>query len=235
MPQPLVSIILPVKNDARFLPEALACVVAQAHRPLEIIFVDGHSTDGSFSIAQNFPYPPGVDAQVFTQPATGVTDAWNAAVATAHGDLIAFIGADDRWLPGKLAAQVAALDADPHAAMAICKLRYFADGDYAAQGGVHARLLGQVYDALVLETLLVRRAVFDAIGGFDTAYALSADADWLTRAVERGHTVVSVPEVLVEKRLHNDSLSNRVEQIQHELLRLLRASVQRRRAEPNHP
>ncbi|MDZ4769542.1 MAG: glycosyltransferase [Chloroflexota bacterium] len=229
---PLVSVIVPVKNSARYLAEALDSIARQTYRPIEIIVVDGHSTDGTPVIARDFPYPVDIRVQVLTQPHDGLTEALNFGIALSSGALLAFLSSDDRWLPDKLTAQVVALQVEPTQSMVITHMRAFAAEDYAAKGGQQARLLGRIYAALLLETVLVRRTVFDDVGLLDTSYILSADADWFARAIDKGHTHIILSEVLVEKRLHEQNLSNQIDLVQTELLRTLRASAVRRRRTP---
>jgi glycosyltransferase involved in cell wall biosynthesis len=98
--QPLVSVVVPVRNGERFLGEALDSVLAQDYEPVELIVVDDGSTDGSGDIAG------ARGAHVIRQEGGGLAAARNAGLAAAQGELVAFIDADDVWLPGKLVRQV---------------------------------------------------------------------------------------------------------------------------------
>lgn len=102
---PLVSIITPCYNAERFLPEHLASVAAQTWPHWEHVLVDDGSTDGTARIlADAAAADP--RRRVLTQANAGAHAARNAALATASGRYIAFLDADDVWLPDKLAAQI---------------------------------------------------------------------------------------------------------------------------------
>jgi len=97
---PLVSVIMIVKNGERFLAQALDSVVAQTYRPLEIIVVDGQSCDRTAEIARSYPL-----VRYLLQETLGVANAYNQGVAAARGELIAFLSHDDVWAPEKIAKQ----------------------------------------------------------------------------------------------------------------------------------
>jgi glycosyltransferase involved in cell wall biosynthesis len=228
----LVSVVLPVRDGASFLRDALDSLAGQTHRPIELLIVDGASTDGSREIAAAFPTPPDMTLHIIDQTTRGgISEAWSMGMAAARGDLLAFIGADDLWLPGKLAAQIALLAERPDADMAITGLRYQAEPGYAGSGAPNTRLLGRDHVGMTFETLLVRRAVYERLGALDGRYGMSADSDWLARAKDAGFALVAVPDVLVIKRLHGGNLSDQAAAIQANLLRVVRATVRRQRGE----
>ncbi|MGH7747450.1 MAG: glycosyltransferase family 2 protein, partial [Candidatus Dormibacteria bacterium] len=109
MPEPTVSVVIPVYNAARFVTEAVDSVLAQTSPPLEIIVVDDGSTDETR--ARLAPYRGRI--QYVLQPNSGTSRARNRALQAACGTLIAFLDADDRWLPEKLAKQLTCLAANP--------------------------------------------------------------------------------------------------------------------------
>lgn len=94
----LVSVIIPVYNGERYLRTAIESVLAQNVCPIEIIVVDDGSTDASQTVAREFM--PMV--QVITQSNRGASVARNRGVALAHGEILAFLDADDLWLADKL-------------------------------------------------------------------------------------------------------------------------------------
>src|SRR4051812_42739936 len=103
--QPLVSIILPTLNCQRYLRGAIESVLSQTYSNWELIIIDASSTDGTRAIIEEFAKEP--RTRSVTQTTKGLGGARNEAVEGAKGELIAFIDADDLWLPEKLAAHVA--------------------------------------------------------------------------------------------------------------------------------
>ncbi len=105
----LVSVIMPVYNAAPWLQKAVESVLTQSHGNLELIAVDDGSQDGSPSILDNYANADS-RIRVYRQPFnSGVSEARNVAIAAARGDFIAFLDADDWWLPEKLERQLAGM------------------------------------------------------------------------------------------------------------------------------
>lgn len=107
---PLVSVIIPSRNYARFLPEAIASVFIQGIEDVEVIVVDDGSTDHTPTLLLNIRDPRVWSTRL---PGNGISAARNTGLDRATGRYIAFLDADDRWLPGKLQRQVALLEAEP--------------------------------------------------------------------------------------------------------------------------
>jgi glycosyltransferase involved in cell wall biosynthesis len=223
--EPLVSVVIPVKNGARFLPDALTDVAAQTYRRHEVVVVDGGSSDGSAKIARSFP-----GVRCIEQQGDGLPDAWNTGIAAARGELIAFLDSDDRWLRSKLEAQVGALARDPRADFVICHARFFLEPGKPCPPGFDPKLLGGDHVANMPSALLARRSVFEAIGNFPTDFDIASDIDWFARLKDSGLGRLVVPEALVEKRVHDSNLSYfAAGALPRELLRVLRDSVARQR------
>ena len=105
---PLISAMIGAYNAAPYLGEAIESVLAQDYEPIELIIVDDGSTDGTADVARSF-----ARVKLIQQENGGNGAARNRAVENATGELYAFLDADDRFTPGKLSLQKAALDADP--------------------------------------------------------------------------------------------------------------------------
>ena len=97
MANPLVTVIIIVRNGERFLEQAIQSVLAQTYNPLELIVVDGRSQDRTAQIAQSF-----AEVRYVQQINKGVSDAYNLGIAEATGELIAFLSHDDLWTSDKL-------------------------------------------------------------------------------------------------------------------------------------
>ena len=106
---PLVSVIVPAYNAARFLPHAVESIRRQDYLPLEIVIVDDGSTDDTAEVARDL----GSDIRYVYQPNAGPAAARNRGLEQARRELIAFLDADDEWPPDKLRIQVGRLLAEP--------------------------------------------------------------------------------------------------------------------------
>src|SRR5436853_333315 len=104
-----VSCIVPVFQGERYLRDAIASILAQTSPPFEVIVVDDGSSDRSVAIAESFGPP----IRVLRQDHRGVSAARNHGVRAARGALLAFLDADDLFLPAKLAQQLARFTVRP--------------------------------------------------------------------------------------------------------------------------
>src|SRR5215510_12099685 len=118
--KPLVSAIIIFLNEEKFLQEAIESVFAQTYDQWELLLVDDGSTDASTAIARRYAeqYPEKVRyLEHVGHQNRGMSAARNLGVRNAKGEYIAFLDADDVWLPLKLEQQVAILNSQPEAAM----------------------------------------------------------------------------------------------------------------------
>ena len=224
MAEPSVSVVLAVRNGARYIAEAIGSVLAQHHRPLELLVIDGASTDGTAEIATGYP-----GVRVDQQPGTGIPDAWNHGIRLATGDLVAFISHDDRWTGRKLDSQVGLMRDDPRLVYTVGRLRYFLEPGAVPGPGFRPELLEGDHVGRVMETLVARREAFETVGLLSTDLSLAHDVDWYARAKDLGVPMAIVPEVVLEKRVHSDNASSRPEVNSPEMLDALRRSIRRQR------
>jgi glycosyltransferase involved in cell wall biosynthesis len=223
--RPLVSVIVPVKNGERFLPDALGDVVAQTYENVEILVVDGRSTDRSAEIARSFP-----GVRVIEQPDDGLWQAWNLGLAEARGDLIAFLDSDDRWAPDKLEAQVTLLEQDAGLDYVITHAGFFLEPGKPRPPRFDPALLEGSHVANMPSAILARRSVFDVIGDFPTDFEIAGDIDWFARLKDSGLRRAVIDAPMVMKRVHDTNLSYFTgASMETEILRVLRESVARQR------
>jgi glycosyltransferase involved in cell wall biosynthesis len=137
MSTPLVSCIVPVFNGERYLAEALDSVLGQTYRALEVIVVDDGSTDGTPAVVRTF----GARVRCVTQPNAGLAAARNRGLAAATAELVAFLDADDLWLPEKIACQMERFRARPELEVSLTHIQNFWADDRpvaAEERGTHS-------------------------------------------------------------------------------------------------
>jgi glycosyltransferase involved in cell wall biosynthesis len=223
--EPLVSVVIPVFNGARFLAATLASVSAQDYLQRELLVVDDGSDDGSAVLAAAVP-----GAVVLHQHRQGPAAARNAGVAAAHGPLIAFLDQDDLWRPTKLSVQVRAMRARPELGMSITGHRLFLEPGATRPGWLRRELLDRDLLGPMPSVLMVTRAAFAQIGPFDTTNMATSDVDWFLRALDLGVAWTAIPDVLLDKRVHSENQSAQVEQCHAGMLAAVRRSIARKRA-----
>src|SRR5512147_1784621 len=170
MGRPLVSVVMPVFNSARFLCEALASIAAQTYAPVEVVIVDGPSSDATPEIARSFP-----GVRYLRQSGTGMWNALNEGIEASRGELVAFLSDDDLWVEDKLRLQVEALVADAAAMYAIGRARFVRIEGAPLPASFRPELLEGEHLGRLPEVVLVRRRLFRDLGTFDERLAIGAD------------------------------------------------------------
>jgi len=197
---PSVGVVVPTRDRPRQLREAIASVLAQDYPgrlELAVVF-DGNEPDQS--LAQ-----PGQAAVLANDRTPGLAGARNSGILALSADLIAFCDDDDQWLPGKLRAQVSALQADPQAEFASCGIAVLFEGSSTARLAgsdtvTYADLLRSRMVMVHSSTYLaVRAALLDGIGLVDEDIPGSQNEDWdLALRAARRHPIVNVDQPLVQ-------------------------------------
>ena len=198
---------------------------AQTHRPLEVIVVDDGSEDETRAVAETY----GDQIRFTTQDRSGAGAARNTAVGLASGAYLAFLDADDRFLPDKLEHQLAALHADPELDMVFGHVREFVSPELADEARQAARPPAEPSPWTSPNLMLIRRASFDRVGPFATDLRLAEIVDWYARATEAGLKGVTLPEIVLERRLHSSNSGLRERNAHADYLQVVRASMERRR------
>jgi len=113
---PLVSIVVPVRNDVRYIERCLQSIFSQSYRNIEVVIVDGASTDGTLDILRRYKaeYPERVC--LVSEPDKGGGDAWNKGLKLAKGDFFGILGSDDLYKPGAIGTVVDFFRSHPDAA-----------------------------------------------------------------------------------------------------------------------
>lgn len=193
-----LSVIIPVRNGADFLPAALASVYAQTWVPDEVIVVDDGSTDATAVIATD------AGARVYWQTQQGVAAARNTGIRHAQGDYVAMLDADDLWSSDALAQLYACLQMAPAAGLAHgLTVETLFPTDLNTPGTP----LHPPYRFINLGALLFRRAVFAQVGLFDPSLHSGEDADWFLRAYAAGVPKCALDAVTLYYRRRPNSLT----------------------------
>ena len=220
---PLVSVVIPVHNMARYLGQSLASVFAQGYRPIEVIVVDDGSTDGSAGAAASFPH-----VICHRQERQGVVGARNAGIGIARGAFIAFQDADDLWHPDKLDIQMAWLLQNPEAGFVAARFRNVLEEGLPRPAWIAEEQLAEDQKGGI-PNLVVRRSVFETIGLFRPGEDVGSVLDWILRAKDANILGGTLPQVLLTRRIHASNQSYGLKGVQHQRLKALKASLDRRR------
>jgi len=225
----MISVIIPVYNYDRYLGEAIESVLSQTYQHLEVIVVDDGSTDRSGEVAKSFA---GRGVQYCQQVHAGIGPARNKGVELAQGEYLAFLDADDRWPLEKIERQLRAFENDPALEMVFGYALQLQNG-LAWEAGVRDKSLtvdGMV-PGMVPGTMLIKRDAFDRVGKFEGGLKVGEFIDWYARAVELKVRSLVLPELLLWRRIHDSNQGVRERQSVSDYARVLKAKLDRRRAE----
>ena len=223
---PTVSVIIPAYNAEPFVAMTVKSALQQTYPDLEVIVVDDGSTDRTVACLEEF----GDRIRVHRQANAGVAEARNAGVRISSGSWIAFLDADDLWLPNKLEQQLASTAAP---LLYTNRFNIGARGELpVVQSDVTPMYEGDVFLPLLLEgnfitnsSVVIRRDVFAAAGGFAQGVSPAEDWDLWLRVAER-HPVAFCPEPLVRYRFHPDGASRNHQKISRMRTRVIARALQ---------
>ncbi len=186
---PAVAVVIPVRDRAAMVVEAVGSVLAQTFRDFALVVVDDGSTDGSADAAAAALAGAPAGSRVLRAPPRGVAAARNAGVAASDATWIAFLDSDDLWEPAKLAVQMAWLAARPSYRIAQTGERWLDGGRHRNPRAWHRKeewLFPRCLERCLVSpsAVVIRRDLYDALGGFDPTFALCEDYElWLRIAL----------------------------------------------------
>jgi glycosyltransferase involved in cell wall biosynthesis len=202
---PLVSIVTPSLNQARYLEAAIQSVLALEYPNIEYILIDGGSTDGSLEIIQKYASQL---AYWVSEPDKGQTDAINKGFARAAGQYMAWLNADDIYLPHAISEAVAFLESHPEVGLV------YGDANYIDEHGrivgrfpaaqTDYRRLRQGYVHIPQQAAFWRANLWRQISPLDPSFYFAMDYDLWVRlaAISEVHYH---PDTWANFRLHGDS------------------------------
>jgi glycosyltransferase involved in cell wall biosynthesis len=181
---PAVAVVIPVRDRAAMVVEAVASVIAQTHRDLALVVVDDGSTDDSAAASEAALAPAPAGSRVLRQPASGVAAARNAGAAATDSAWIAFLDSDDLWEPTKLAAQMTWLAARPTYRIAQTGERWLDNGRHRNPRAWHRKeewLFPRCLERCLVSpsAVVIRRDLYEAL-------AASIRRSWSARTTSSG-------------------------------------------------
>ena len=165
----MISVIIPAYNAEKYLSEALDSLLVQEYPDLEVLLVDDGSTDRTREIAETHP----IRCTYFYQTNQGVSHARNNAIRKARGRFLAFLDADDVYLPGKLRFQSNYLDQNPQIDLVLCGIQ---------RTDENLRPFAAPMTCFLFGAALIRKTVFDRVGLCNPDFIRGEDFDWFLRS-----------------------------------------------------
>ena len=230
-----VCVVLPFRDAEPWLAEAIASLVVAAEGlAWQLIAVNDGSRDNGPALLQRLTahWPP-QHLQLLQGGGQGVSAARNRGIAASQAPVIAFLDADDRALPQRLQAPLAALAADP-------ELSHVHGGwwrvDAAAapiacvepwrEGAGFDRVAALTHKAVLPSAWTIRRSALEAVGGFDPSLSHAEDVDLLLRLAAAGHRGAWIRQPLVRYRVHAGGASRNLRAQVHGLANVVDRHLQ---------
>lgn len=224
---PTVTTIIPAYNAAAYIEQAVDSALAQRGVDHEVIVIDDGSTDNTWELLRKY----GERIRAVRQANAGHVRSRNRAAQMARGDWLAFLDADDEWLPDKLASQLAV--AEEQTGMVYTDRVNFGEIGRVAErqsdsiplfeGDTFERLLFNNF--VTVSSVIIRKSWFDRLGGFDPELLVCEDWDLWLRLTAEGGLVKLCPEPLTRYRWHASSMSNNQTRMCEGRFRVLRRAL----------
>jgi glycosyltransferase involved in cell wall biosynthesis len=221
-----VGVVIPVRDGEGYLAEALDSVLGQSHPPHDVVVVDDGSKDATMTVAER--YAPRV--RCVSQTAAGIGAARNRGADEVRGQLLAFLDGDDAWPADRLERQVEAFAESPRPDLVFGHIEQFVSPELDAAARAKLVCPARPQPALLANTMLLPRAVWERVGPFSTRAVRSEFLDWLLRAREHGLREVMLDATVLRRRLHAANHGRVKHDVAGEYALTLKRALDRRRA-----
>ena len=231
---PLVTVIVPSFNQGQFIRQTLDSILRQDYRPVEILVIDGGSTDETVDVLKSFGAR--ADLTWVSEPDRGVVDAVNKGLQAARGDIMAIQSSDDCYAPGAIARVVREFVADPQVGLIYGdtvkvdehgqELSRYQIGEFSLEN------LFLIKTWIPQPSAFFRRELFEVLGGWDERIPYAPDTDFWIRMAFRTE-VRKLDEYLSQRRLHGAQRDVQAARILRDYSRMIEQSEEIRQA-PRH-
>jgi O-antigen biosynthesis protein len=206
---PLVSVVIPCYNQAQYLPDAIASVLAQTVTDWELIVVNDGSPDNTSDIVREIiAWNAGKRIRLIEKPNGGLGSARNAGMKAAAGTFIVPLDADDRLAPGFLEKTLPVMDRQPDVGFVYSHIQHFGDrSDLWELPEFDARTIACV-DNTACVTALIRKEAYEQVGGYSESMRPQGYEDWdfWVGCIEKGWSGYRIPEPLFLYRIRKESM-----------------------------
>lgn len=213
----LVSVIIPAFNAEKYISDTINSVLGQTYSYYEIIIINDGSTDGTEKIVKQFSNR----IIYIKQRNKGISAARNAGIRKAKGEFIAFLDADDIWMPAKLEKQIDYLNSHPDVDVVFS----LAQNTLNPKADTKPTKKFPVIPAYVPPNCLFRRKTIDTVGLFDEKINLGEFVDWYAKILSSGIKIGCVNSLLLLRRIHGENIGIRRKTDQIEYVRILKRKL----------
>ena len=220
-----LSVVIPVYQGERYLGEAVESLLAQTRVPHQILVVDDGSTDRSAEVAASF----GERVELLRQPNRGNATARNNGIAHSTQPYVAFLDADDVATADRVESQLALLEGAEPPDIVFGRMIQFVSPDVPADVASRLQCDERAQPSPLPSCFMATRATCDKLGPMRTDVEATF-VDWYMRALDLDLRIEFPSAVVARRRLHGANQSYRNERVRSEYVRIVKASLDRRRA-----
>jgi len=213
--KPTISVVIPAYNAAHYLSDTIHSVLAQSYTDWELLIINDGSTDTTESVVNRYCQQDG-RIQLVTKENGGVSSSRNLGATLAKGELIAFLDADDKWLPNKLAVHAEYMHSHPEVGVSFARVELM-NSDGSSMNKLTSNQLTQLQPqeflysnpTVTTSNVVIRRDLFHKMQGFDQTINHSEDMELLFRIAScSDFKIEGINQTLVQYRIHNTGLSS---------------------------
>lgn len=232
---PKISVIIPVYNAEKYLSDAIESVIEQTYDDWEIVAVNDGSTDSSPVILKTYEKRYPTKIRVIHQSNSGLSAARNVAIAASRGEYVAFLDADDLWLPEKIDEQIRVLSTNTDVGLVYSDVYDLKKGKLKKRRRVIGRGMfrGNVLEPLFYHNFIpilsamVRKSVLEDCGFFDMNLYGTQDYDLWMRIAEK-YQIDFIDHQLAIYRIHEQNMCANVEKMEREHFELMERWVKKK-------
>ncbi|MFT4847769.1 MAG: glycosyltransferase involved in cell wall biosynthesis [Sediminicola sp.] len=217
-----ISVLIPAFNARAFIRESIESILNQTVLPGEIIVINDGSTDGTSDFLKSLNID---NLKVLDQTKQGVAAALNLGITNSRGEILAFLDADDIWLPNKLEDQLEVIN---EVDMAFTLIENFIDLSIDIDLSQKLDVNLNPFIGIHKSTLLIKKKAFLKVGLFERERKVEL-LEWYARAKDAGLRESIVKKVLVKRRIHGSNQSILDKSLRNEFPKILKAILDRRR------
>jgi glycosyltransferase involved in cell wall biosynthesis len=219
---PLISVIIPAYNSAHFIGDSIESVISQTLDDWELLIINDGSTDQTKEIVDQYCRDDD-RIKLISRENSGVSVSRNLGVSLAKGDLIAFLDADDRWLPNKLAIHFEYMKQWSDVSASFARVEFLTHHGSPTGKVANGQLTGlrpenflYTNPTVTVSNIVIRRFIFRELNGFDEKINYSEDIEFLFRcACCRGMRIEGIDQRLVQYRTHSTGLSSTLDKMEN--------------------
>jgi glycosyltransferase involved in cell wall biosynthesis len=225
-----VSVIIPTYNSAHFLPDALESVIRQTSLSpsSQILVIDDGSNDTTAAVSAEYARSFPIIRYIKTDH-RGASHARNVGIQNASNSFLAFLDADDIWLPSKLATQECEFAKDPDLVFCTCfGLTFFEPPGALGFSGIAGLGALEPLSTIPLPSgWVLKREGIESCGLFDESLTIAHDFDFFLRAKQKELVWRAMPEALYKRRIHRHNISHNFETNRSEIFQVLHSGAMR--------